>query len=103
MQGKEKLPGEVVKDRFWIDFFGVSWKIILVFKGMLIYNLNMLVRVQGFKAMHLCLENALDPGPVPWSLVTANCWLRVIKTFRLPWYLTLVSADHALSNPGSEK
>ena len=38
--------------------------------------------------------------PVARSLVSANRWLRVIKTYRFPWYLTLVSANHASSNPG---
>ena len=33
-------------------------------------------------------------------LVSANRWLRGIKTYRFPWYLTLVSANHASSNPG---
>ena len=39
-------------------------------------------------------------GPVVWSLVSANHWLRAIKTYRFPWYLTLVSTNHASSNPG---
>ena len=39
-------------------------------------------------------------GPVARSLVRANHWLRGIKTDRFPWYLTLVSAVHASSNPG---
>ena len=34
------------------------------------------------------------------SLVSANRWLRGIKTYRFPWCLTLVSANHASSNPG---
>ena len=41
-------------------------------------------------------------GSVVRSLVSANRWLRGIKTYRFPWYLTLVSANHALSNPGLE-
>ena len=41
-------------------------------------------------------------GPVVRSLVSANRWLRGIKTHRFPWYLTLVSANHASSNPGQE-
>ena len=41
-----------------------------------------------------------DLGPVVRSLVSANRWLRGIKTYRFPWYLTLVSANHASSNPG---
>ena len=39
-------------------------------------------------------------GPVVRSLVSANRWLRGIKTYRFPWYLTLVRANHASSNPG---
>ena len=39
-------------------------------------------------------------GPVVRSLVSANRWLRGIKTYRFPWYLTLVSDNHASSNPG---
>ena len=40
-------------------------------------------------------------GPVARGLVSANRWLRGIKTaYRFPWYLTLVSANHASNNPG---
>ena len=39
-------------------------------------------------------------GPVAESLVSANRWLRGIKMYRFPWYLTLVSTNHASSNPG---
>ena len=39
-------------------------------------------------------------GPVVRSLVSANRWLRGIKTYRFPWFLTLVTANHASSNPG---
>ena len=39
-------------------------------------------------------------GPVARSLVSANRWLRGIKLYRFPWYLTLVSTNHASSNPG---
>ena len=41
-------------------------------------------------------------GPVARSLVSANRWLRGIKMYRFPWYLTLVSTNHASSNPGQE-
>ena len=41
-----------------------------------------------------------DQGPVVQSLVSTNRWLRGIKTYRFPWYLTLVSANHASSNLG---
>ena len=39
-------------------------------------------------------------GPVARSLVSANRWLRGIKLYRFPWYLTLVSTNHASRNPG---
>ena len=39
-------------------------------------------------------------GPVARSLVSAIRWLRGIKTYRFPWYLILVSANRASSNPG---
>ena len=39
-------------------------------------------------------------GPVARSLVSANRWLRGIKMYRFPWYLTLVCTNHASSNPG---
>ena len=39
-------------------------------------------------------------GPVARSLVSANRWLRGIKIYRFPWYLTLVKTNHASSNPG---
>ena len=39
-------------------------------------------------------------GPVAGSLVSANRLLRVIKTYRFPWYITLVSANHASGNLG---
>jgi len=41
-----------------------------------------------------------EEGPVVGSLVSANRWLRGVKTCRFPWYLTLDSANHASSNPG---
>ena len=45
-------------------------------------------------------DNTWALGPVVRSLVSANRWLRAIKTYRFPWYLTLVSTNHASSNPG---
>ena len=42
----------------------------------------------------------IDLGLVARSLVGANRWLRSIKMYRFPWYLTLVSTNHASSNPG---
>ena len=40
----------------------------------------------------------IDQGPVVLSMVSANHWLSSIKINRLPWYLTLVSANQASSN-----
>ena len=42
----------------------------------------------------------LNQGPVARSLVSANRWLKGIKMYRFPWYLTLFSTNHASSNPG---
>ena len=42
----------------------------------------------------------MHQGPVARSLVSANRWLRGIKMYTFPWYLTLVSTNHASSNPG---
>ena len=39
-------------------------------------------------------------GSVARSLVSANRWLRGIKMYRFPWYLTLLSTNHASSNLG---
>ena len=50
---------------------------------------------RGWESSDLNLQ-----GPVAQSLVSANHWLRGVKNYRLPWYLTLVSANHASSNPG---
>ena len=41
-----------------------------------------------------------DQGPVARNLVSANSWLRGIKSYRFPWYVTLVSANYASNNPG---
>ena len=54
-----------------------------------------------FLTAHLLVINA-QQGPVVRSLVNANRWLRGIATYRFPWYLTLVSANHASSNPGQD-
>ena len=42
--------------------------------------------------------DSLDQGSVVGSMVSANHWLSSIKINRLPWYLTLVSANQASSN-----
>ena len=50
---------------------------------------------------YVSLRNSLQ-RPVVRSVVSVNRWLRGIKTYRFPWYLTLVSANHASSNPGQD-
>ena len=45
-------------------------------------------------------SNFYAQGPVARSMVSANRWLRGIKRYRFPWYLTMVSTNHASSNPG---
>ena len=43
----------------------------------------------------------LNLGPVAQKLVSVNRLLRCIKTYRFPWYLTLVSSgNYASSNAG---
>ena len=49
------------------------------------------------RSRRLCLNSQ---GPVVRSLVSANRWLRGMKSYTFQWYLTLVSANHASSNPG---
>ena len=49
---------------------------------------------------HLVALKLSKLGPVARSLVSANHWLRGIKMYRFPWYLTLVSTNHATRNPG---
>ena len=44
--------------------------------------------------------NAKAQGPVVRSLVSANRWLRGIKTYGFPWCLTLVSANQCFEQPG---
>ena len=62
--------------------------------------------ILSYHYWHCVISNAIRitkdaiQGPVVRSLISANCWLRGIKTYRFPWYLTLVSANHASSNPG---
>ena len=53
----------------------------------------------GFQAVYSGI-GYINQGPVARSLVSANRWLRGIKLYRFPWYLTLVSTNHASSNPG---
>ena len=52
---------------------------------------------------HMCImkseKNCAIQGRFAQSLVSANHWLRGRKTYQLPWYLTLVSTNHASSNP----
>ena len=41
--------------------------------------------------MRMYRKVARDLGPVARSLVCANRWLRGVKTYRFPWYLTLLA------------
>jgi len=66
---------------FWTDYFDVKRN-----------------HTKKYLKVHCTTRSNL--GPVVRSLVSANRWLRGIKTYRFPWYLTLVSANHASSNPG---
>ena len=66
--------------------------------------------VQGFcrKKNQCCrfYSESLLIQPTTWGRLleawfnSANLWLRGIKMYRFPWYLTLVSTNHASSNPG---
>ena len=51
-----------------------------------------------------CWLRSIETYRFPWylTLISANCWLRSIETYRFPWYLTLVSANQASSNLGQE-
>ena len=55
-------------------------------------------KVRSVFVMSLRLSD--HQGPVARSLISANRWLRDIKTYRFPWHLSLVSANHAWSNRG---
>ena len=62
---------------------------------------NTLNSQKNGKTLSSYTENTfIVQGPVARSLVNANRWLRGIKMYRFPWYLTLVSTNHASSNPG---
>ena len=99
--GKSQLAGLVAKQIFMesTDAFVITLNAS---------NLDRLLDSYVSFARHLkCPEYAVtntlndkDLGPVVRSLVSANRWLRAIKTYRFPWYLTLVSTNHASSNPG---
>lgn len=39
-----------------------------------------------------------NQGPVARCPISANHWFRGIKTYRFPWYLIVVSLNHASSN-----
>ena len=52
--------------------------------------------VERFELIRISAEQIALQGPVTRSLVSANRWLRGIKTYRV---LRLVSANHASSNP----
>ena len=58
------------------------------------------VKIRVFSVQRVLKAFTTHLGPVARSLVSANRWLRGIKIYRFPWYLTLVSTNHASSNPG---
>ena len=54
-------------------------------------------------AIYFKVQFTCSQGTVAQSLDSANRWLRAlrgIKTNMFPWYFTLISANHASSNPG---
>ena len=55
--------------------------------------------IQMIQRLNKTLVWFVSLGPVARSLVSANRWLRGIKMYRFLWYLTLVSTNHASSNP----
>ena len=85
--------------------FGISWAgeggHLTIMKRYLIV-FSVLTNSECVVIVRLCNENTDVQGPVAQRLVSANRWLRGIKTYRFPWYLTLVSANHASSNPGQD-
>ena len=68
---------------------GKELLIVSIYLFLVVWNTSIYIK---FAIGHL--------GPVARSLVNANRWLRGIKMYRFPWYLTLVSTNHASSNPG---
>ena len=61
----------------------------------------------GMNDLEVKIENKLFTvvsllhlGPVTRNLVSASRWLRSIKPYRFPWYLTLVSLTMLRHNPG---
>ena len=88
----QKKRGFVGIEMFWAQLRAIlaqasNWWLILVW---------VLTRVQNISLSKTIL-NFVSQGPVVRSLVSANHWLRGNKTFWFPWYLTLVSANHAFS------
>ena len=57
----------------------------------------MIVLVKHYFHLFTC-QIVIGQWPVVRSMVSANHWLSSIKTNRLSWYLTLVSANQASSN-----
>ena len=64
-----------------------------------IYKIHMFI-ISSLPFLGILQTSLMTLGPVARSLVSANHWLRGIKMYRFPWYLTLVSTNHASSNPG---
>ena len=67
-------------------------------KGFVLSSLVPKVKVYGTRQKLPIVDKSL--GLVARSLVSANRWLRGIKRYRFPWYLTLVSINRASRNPG---
>ena len=75
-----------------IQFSGLCGTLFLRYLSKRFTQLNDML-VAGNQQEHL--------GLVAGSLVSANRWLRRIRTDRFPWYLTPVSTNHASSpEPG---
>ena len=77
-----------------------QWAQTLTIKGFTRYSFA--IRFQLLSGRPASPQERSVQGPVARSLVNANRWLRGIKMYRFPWYLTLVSTNHASSNPGQE-
>ena len=110
------LPSLVRSSHWWRLWKHVckvkQWKSLLVYLfGFLVAPVSRLsdklctsggmlrkVNVSYSSRMFSCIWK--QEGPVAQRLVSANRWLRGIKMYRFPWYLTLVSTNHASSNPG---
>ena len=84
------------KEDIWLNAlycsFGFIFSLLFGFVNLLIYKY--------FERKFPIYSETTDQGPVARSLVSANRWLRDIKSYRFPWCLSLVSDNHASSNRG---